>query len=104
VRALDVRMIEQAHHVARELGAVAARIVRLVALAVAAEIERQHAMVARECGQNPRGDELALEVAGEAMEQHHGRSRALFAIMEAHAGRVEGAVAGARVDCGGGRA
>ena len=89
VRALDLQVIEKPHDILRELVAVRFRIVRLAALAVAAQIHRDGAMVLRDRREHAVGNEVPIERAGVAVQHDHRRPRALLDITNLHAVRVE---------------
>jgi hypothetical protein len=83
-----LKVIQKTNHVERDL-VVGAGVVRLAAVPVAAQVEREHAVVARQVGQNAGVDPGALDGAGEAVHQHHRRPGAEVDIPDPHPARVE---------------
>ena len=92
VGAIQLHMIEQADDVERHFASVLPRIVRLAAPAVAAEVERDRAVPPRQRGKQPAAHEIAVEIAGERMQQDHRLSAAGVDVAQRDAGGVEVAV------------
>ena len=74
VRLRDLEVIHQLDDVLRHLRSVLAGVVRLVALAVAARVDRDHAMARGQRLRNPGLDPLALGVGGVAVDEDHRRA------------------------------
>jgi hypothetical protein len=92
---LDVQMVHQPQDIQTEL-VVGARLVRLAAVPVPAQVEGDHAVVARQVGKDAVVDPGTLDIAGEAVHQNDRRALALIHVPEAHPARIEVAVLGAR--------
>ena len=65
---------------------------RLVAPAVAAQIEGDDAMIAREIGQDSGLYPGTLEIGAEAVDKEHRGAAAVVDIADAHSGGVEAAI------------
>ncbi len=89
VRALDLQVIEKAHHVAGHHLAVPGGVVRLVTLAVTSQVERDDAMIVREIRENTVSEEVPIERAGIAVHQDDRWPASLLDVSEPNAVRVE---------------
>jgi hypothetical protein len=89
VRFLDVEVVEQPYDVVDHLNAVARGVVRLVALAVAAAVERDDAEVLRERIDDARRAPVRVEARRESMHKDDRLAAADLHVVDLDAGRVE---------------
>jgi hypothetical protein len=85
----DVFAPDQHDRCTRAAASARVRRVRPVALAVAAKVDRDDAMVVHQGCEHAAGEEVAIERAGVAVHQHDRRAAALLDIADPHAVGVE---------------
>jgi hypothetical protein len=85
VRLADAEVVQHLDDVGRHAVAVVfGRIVRLLAAPVAARVDADHPMVARQLLGHPIGEPAGVAAAGAAVQKHHGRPGAVLHPVDPH--------------------